>query len=365
MPATAAKVVQISSAEGTWGSTGVATIKLHGITDATLRVVDQVATVPSVGWYGPSPVAVQTGQHGEWTMDMNATYEEMPRILNGMFGALNASTGASLLHSTGGTTGPYSYDYEAPIASPSVSYSYTVEYGTTGAAYRAPGSVVKHINIKGEAAGLWTMTADGFSQMVVASSSGLSSGPSANTLPDRTVNPVRMADTSLDIDVSTGTIGTTTEAATLISFELDVESNRHAKTFAGQLYPGSWGDGAYTGTLNLMVEYNSYGKALVDQLLSTAGTVSSSTAQTVKKLIRINAVQGTSMAKKAATIDFAGVLNNGAELFGDRDGNQTVALSFNGWYSTSLSHNTYSTGLSSNGNWLCMTVTHGSSTTTG
>jgi len=360
MPATAAKVVQISSAEGTWGSTGVATIKLHGITDATLRILDNVETVPSVGWYGPSPVALQVSQSGEFSFDMAATYEEMPRLLNGLFTGVGPSSGGSPSHSSGGTLGPWSYFYEAPVASVNVPYTYTMEYGTTGATYRAPGSVIKHLNIKGEAGGLWTMTADGFSQLIVASSCGLSSGP-----VDRTVNPIRMADTSLAIDVSTGTIGTTTAAATLISFELDVESNRHPKLFAGQVYPGAWGDAAYTGSLKVTAEFNATAKALVDQLLSTAGVVSVTTAQTVKKLVRIKAIQGSSMATKAAEIDFAGVLVDGAELFGDRDGNMTVDLTFNGWYSTSLSLAALATGMTANGNWLGMVVTHGTSTTTG
>jgi len=366
MPASAAKVVQMSSGEQTWGATGVAVTKLHGITDATLRILDNVETVPSVGWYGPSPIALQVSQSGEFSMDMVATYEEMPRFLNGMFGSIGASTDGQ----AGGTSAPFRYYYEAPVSSPSTSFTYTFEYGAGGSThvYRAPGSVIKHLNIKGEAGGLWNMTVDGFSQMIVASTSGFSTGASAALRDDRTVNPIRMADTVLYLDISTGTIGGTTKAATLISFELDVESNRHPKLFAGQVYPGDWGDAAYTGSLKTTLEFNANAKALVNQLLSTAGTVANTTAQTVKKLIRIGNLQSTGTstgaAARAINLDFSGVLVDGAELFGDRDGNMTVDLTFNGYYSTGLSLSVLSTAMTANGNWLCATIQNGSSSTT-
>lgn len=363
MPASAAKVVQISSTgESTWGATGAATIKIHGITDASLRVLDVVETVPSVGWYGPSPVALQVSQSGEASFDMVATYEELPRIFNGMFTASASSTDGAV----GGTSGPYKYYYEAPVVSTQASYTYTIEYGTSGAAYRAPGSVIKHLNIKGEAGGLWNMTADTvFPQLVVATTGLTSSGQ----LADRTVNPIRMADTSLRIDNSTGTssggyVAVTTQDATLISFELDIESNRHMKTFAGSVYPTSWGDGKYEGSLKLTAEYNTYGKAVVDAMLSTAG----STTSTVKKLIRIANTQttgvATSTATRAVNLDFAGVLVDGTELFGDRDGNMTIDLTFNGWFSTQLSQVLLSTTKGSNGNWFMATIQNNLATTT-
>jgi len=371
MPATAAKVVQMSSGEQTWGATGVAVTKLHGITDATLRVLDNVETVPSVGWYGPSPIALQVSQSGEYSLDMVATYEEMPRLLNGLFSAVGTATGVSTGVSSGGTSGPYSFYWEAPVSAPSTSHTYTFEYGAAGSThvYRAPGSVIKHMNIKGEAGGLWNMTVDGFSQMIVASSCGFSSGASAELLADRTVNPIRMADTTLRLDGSTGNstgslVAWTTLAATLISFELDVESNRHPKLFAGQVYPGDWGDAAYTGSLKTTLEFNANAKTIVNQLLSTAGTVSNTTQQTVKKLIRLRNVQGSSMGTKSAILDFSGVLVDGAELFGDRDGNMTVDLTFNGFFSTQLSQSLICTGMGGNGNWLLAQITKDSSTTT-
>ena len=348
MPATALKTVQLSSAEGTWGSTGVATRKLSGVTDASLRVLDAVEVVPSLGWMGPGPNAAEVAQSGEGTISMVLSYEELTYLLNGVFTAIGASTSTTGVPPTASAP-PYNYPYLAPTTSTQSVYTYTMEYGTTGATYRAPGSVVKSLSIKGEAAGLWSATVNTVCKQIVASTSGLSTGLTAAT-----VNPIRMADTSLYIDTFTSTAaGGSAASATLIAFDLNLETNRHTKTFAGALIPGSWGDGRMEGTLKLTAEFNASAKALVDELLGSTGAA-------VKRLIRIGATQGSSASVKAANLDFAGIKVDGETLFSDRDGNMTVELAFQGLYSSGLG-GIYSTG---NGGWFVANVQNGSSSTT-
>jgi hypothetical protein len=337
MPASAAKVLQFNSTgEASWGSTTASTIKLHGLTDASLKINSTVEVVPSVGWFGPGPIAQEQSNSGEGNMEMVATYEESPRIMNAFFTAIAAST------ITSGS--PYNYPYTAPTASTQVVKTYTIEYGTTGAAYRAPGSVGKHFTIRGEAGGFWTMGVDTIAKQIVAATSGLSTASTG--LSDRNVNPVRMADTTLYVDAfSTGTIGSTSIAASLISFELDVETNRHLKQFAGSINPSSWGDGKYEGSLRITAEFNSSVKAWVDELLGSTGAA-------VSRQIRIGATQDSSASVKTFNLDFAGIKSEGETLFSDRDGNMTVDLTFMGRYSTGLA------------NWFACNIQNGSSSTT-
>jgi len=334
MPATAVKTIQLNTTgESNWGATGAATRKVRGVTDATLKIASALEVIPSLGWYGPSPEAEESAQSGEGSIDMIASYEELTRIFNGVFTAIAAST------TTSGA--PYGYPYTAPVLSTQASYTYTLEYGTTGACYRAPGSIINSLTIRGAAGGLWELTADILAKQIVASSSGLSSG----TILER-INPIRMADTKLYVDAfSTGTMGGTTMAATLIDFELTINPNRHLKTFAGSVNPSSWGDGKWESTLRLTAEYNASAKALVNELLGSTGAV-------VKRQIRIGALEGTSCSVKSVNLDFWGVKTEGETLFGDRDGNMTVELNWVGLYSTGTS------------GWFSATVQNGSSSTT-
>lgn len=341
MGATAAKIVLISSGETSWGTTGNPTRKVHGITDATLKIDSEVEAVPAVGWYGPGPVAEEVSQSGSATIEGTACYEEMPSFLNAFFVAINNST------STTGDDGapPYRYPYEAPGSSTQACYTYTIHYGTTGQAYRAPGSVLNNLVIRGEAGGLWTYSMEAFAKQIVPSTSGISTG-----MTDRTVNPIRMADTNLAVaaftaqttDLSaTGSI----VSATLIDFELTVNPNRHLKTFAGSLFPGDWGDSRYEGTLRMTLEFNSTVKGYVDAALGSTGAV-------VQRAIRIGATEGSSATLKSMNLDFAGIKSEGETLWTDRDGNMTVETMWQGMYSTGIS------------NWFECDVIHGSSSTT-
>lgn len=335
MAVTAARIVNISSGQGTWGSTGSMTRKLHGVTEQSGQVADKEQIVRALGWLGPSPISAQVAQSAEVTFGAVACYEEMPTILNGFFTAINAST------STDSTSAGYNYPYTAPVSSTQVFYHYTMEFGTTGAAYRSNGVVFNDLTVKGEAGDLWQFNVGAVAKEIVATTSGLSTAPA-----DRAVNPIRMADTTLYVDAfSTGTMGGTSVGATLINFELAYKTGRHTKTFAGALKPGDFGEAAHDHTLKLTAEFNASAKAYVDELLGSTGAA-------VKRQIRIGATQGSSSSTKTYNINFAGQLVDGIKLFDDRDGNMTVALNFAGVYSTGLA------------NSLTMSVVNGSSSTT-
>lgn len=330
--ASAARVLAFqSSGESAWGTTGAATKKLHGITDVSLTIVEKVEAVPTVGNYGPGPVAAEVAQSGEGQIEGIVLYEDSVNILNGLFTAI--------INSVTTSGAPYTYAYTAPVNSTQVCYSYTLEWGTTGQSYTAPGSVINGINIKGEAGGLWTYSAPVIAKLIKSVT------PTTAAWVDRTVNPVRMADTTLYVDGSTGTIGTTAISATLINFEMALNAGRHTKQFAGSINPASWGDAQMEGTLRTLLEFGSTAKAYVDELLGSTGAA-------VRRQIRINATEGTSAAVKAFGIDFAGIIGENIKLWDDRDGNMTVDLTWKGQYSTQLA------------NWLKFNLQNGSSSTT-
>jgi hypothetical protein len=304
MPATVQKVVQIAT-ETTWGTPVAATAKLMGVTDASIQIVDEVEVVAEVGRSGPSARAVQKAQHGTGSLTMAASYEDLAYLADMLFGT--AAPGAA-------TT--YTRSYAAPTTAGATIPLRTIEYGTSGASYRLEGALLESLTVSGEAGGYWTAQA-GFIGEAVAT-------VSLAALSERTVELIRTADTVLTVDAAGGTIGTTAVPATLISFELSVTPGRHLKTFAGSLNPSGYGDSAWEIGLRTTLEFNASAKAYVDAILSGL----------VERQIRIRATSGT----KVSTIDFAGVVMDGATLFSDRDGNMTVDLTWAGKYNTQLAN---------------------------
>ncbi len=164
MPASALTIVQISSAEGTWGTTGAATKKLAGITAASLKINSKVEAPITIGTISPGRIASEVAQSGEGKIELIGNYEDMPTILNGFITAIGAST------ITSGS--PYNYPYVAPVASTQVIATYTLEFGTTGAQYKAPGSLFSKLSISGEAGDLWKVGVDTLSKSITPASTG-------------------------------------------------------------------------------------------------------------------------------------------------------------------------------------------------
>ena len=182
--------------------------------------------------------------------------------------------------------------------------------------YDADGVLFTELNIRGEAGGVWTGEFPFICEDVTAAA--------GTVLADTVVELIRMSDTAIHFDAwhtAAGTAGAT--AATLVSFDLHVENGRHLKTFAGGIQPTGWGETQWKGTLTTVLEYNAAVKAIVDAMLAPA---------LVQRAIEIEAISAT---PAIATIHFYGTLVNGVELFGDRDGNIVVSLTWEGtWDST-------------------------------
>jgi hypothetical protein len=327
---------------GIWGSSGAATRKFHGITDDSEFVLEEkIEEVPAVGWYGPSPVSEEVSQYGSGTLKGIACYEELPTLFGGLFSHTSGSSG----NSTGGTTAPYVYNWQAQVSSTQVCTTFGIEYGSTSDTYAAYGSILTGVKISGEAESLWKFESPFVSKFLKPLTAA-----STAAWVDRTVNPVAMADTKIYIDAfSSGTIGATVLPASLISFELDADLKRHIKFFGGSKNPQGWGDAKAEGTLSVVVEYGSTVKSYIDSIMGT------SSGTKFQRQVRIQALNSTNTAstdRRSATIDFAGIQDGSIQLWSDRDGNETVEFKLKGKYSTGLS------------NWLKLQIENGSSSTT-
>jgi len=323
MPASALKKVFLGEEQlHTWGaSTKAPTAKLMAVTDASLRVMDEVDQPDLIGSLAPATVAEEIAQHGEGHVEQQASYQDICYWLDGVFGPATASAAAN-------TT--YTYNYVAPLTSSTTPQHYTVNFGTEDAAYTMDGSIVNNLNIGIEAGQIWTVAVDLLGYAVNTAS--------ISTCADRNVDLIAASDTTFYLDDwGSNTIGATAVDATLISADLDISSGRHLKTFVGNLRPGDYGEDRWDGQLVTVLEFNSSAKTLVDELL---------TPSLVQRQIRLRATEGTDTSTRLCTIDFAGTLIDGAELYGDRDGNMTVSLTWNGTYNSTL------------GNWAKVKVTN-------
>lgn len=309
MPATAMRAVQIGSQSG-FSTAVAAKVRLAAVTDAELSIVDEVLQPETLGVLSPMTSPAQVAQHGEGSITQQASYQDLVYLASGVFGTATASAAAN-------TT--YVWKFAAGVSDVNDPLVYTVEYGGTSAEYQATGAIMNALKITGEVGGLWEASVELLAKSIQAES--MTTG-----LTVRPVDMIRMADTKLYVDTWTGTMGMTEVKATLISFTLSASPNYHLKQFAGSLTPQSYGMGRWDGELTTTLEFNSTSKAYVDALLSGL----------VQRQLQLKATTGSGTTAREATIQFAGTLVDGATLFGDRDGNMVVELTWRGTYHGTL-----------------------------
>lgn len=311
MPASVLRKVQLA-AQAAWGTSNTtATVQLTGVTDVSLDIVPDVYMPQFMGTLAPAITAGLMGQHGEASITQVASYQDLPYYLQGVFGTSAASAGAS-------TT--YVYKYEAKADQVTTAPYYTVQIGTTDAEYALRTGMFTNLTISGEAGGMWEVSADllGAAVTTMAMTTGLDV---------RDVDLIRMADTNIYMTPWTRTtISATALPATLISFELTANPQRHLKTFAGSGNPAAYGDSTWESQLTTVMEFNATAKAYVDEMVAPDTLV--------QRQIRIKAATGATTEAREATIDFAGTIAENVTLWDDRDGNMTVSLVWNGTYNT-------------------------------
>jgi hypothetical protein len=309
MPASALKILQLAH-ETAWNTAvSTASVKLAGVTDASLDLVQEVYQPTFVGTLAPAIVSAQMEKHGEMTINQVGSYQDLCYWLDGVFGTAGASAAAN-------TT--YVYSYAAALEALTTAPSYTVQYGYSGTEYALEGALATNLQISGEAGGMWEVSIDLLGRAV--STMAMTTG-----VATRDVDLIRMSDTKMYITAfTTSTVSTTEVDATLISFNLTADPQRHLKVFAGSINPGGHGDSNWNSQLTTVLEFNSDAKGLVDELKDGL----------LQRQIRLQASTGSTTGARSATIDFSGTCTDPVTLWGDRDGNMTVELVWNGTYSS-------------------------------
>lgn len=286
----------------TYDTAVAATVLLRGVTDVSAQLLQTDSVIEEVGVVGPSSLGLLGVRHAQATVELQTTYQHVLYGLAGLFG-VPTPTG----------TGPYTWTFAAPNTAVPNAQVYSLEYGMSGAEYRVTGAVIKTWTLSHVAGESVTESWEMIAHSIV---------PQAMTsLATPTVDAVSAIHAGLWIDDTSTAHGTTQINATLIEAELSVETNRHVKLFESQ-NPKAWGEGRWETNLRLLLEWNASSKALVDALAN---------GNSVDRHIRLRWQQSTS---RSLTVDFAGRLTSEPELFGDRDGNATVELEFNGLYTS-------------------------------
>ena len=292
MPATHLRRIQLGQ-QTAFATPVAATSILRGVTDGSVTLNHNDAVVEELG-RSVSDLVVVSQRHAEGEIELQTTYEDILYGLFGLFGPVAPSGG--------------SRTFNAPITAYAAPQIYTMEYGTTGAEYRVVGSIIREWTLRYEANAGVTESWSFIGRSVQATAL-------TGSLPTRVVTPVLSRHASWFVDPTGTAHGTTPVPGTVIEAELSINTNRHLKMFEGA-QPLDWGEGRWEAQLTITAEFNTTAKAWVDALLTDR----------VARNIRANFVETANT--RELRIDFVGLIAESPELFGDRDGNMTVELTF-------------------------------------
>lgn len=311
-------LIQVQAARQTVFGTPVTpmTVKLMMVDDfKTTPILDvKRFTNEMRGSMAPAHVAVLTKQAVQGQLKMTATYEDLPYLLEAIFGVATPS-GA----------GPYVRTGAAPttavVASPRM-FTFTVGESVDGS-YQVDGAVGTKLalSIKNAAEMMATLDFIGFKT---------ESGGTLAALSDRTVTPIMASDLVPYIDTWGGTIGSTAFAANVYSLDYTIDTKRDLRYYLGAITPGRYREpNKWDATLKMVMEFVAASpntKALLDAILAlTPGTL-------FNKQVRAKATNGTNIFQ----IDHAGVNEKAPDLWSYDNNVQTIDLNLAGQYNTTL-----------------------------
>jgi len=292
MPATHLRRVQLGQ-QTAFATPVAATSILRGVTDGSVTINHNDAVVEELG-RSVSDLIVFSQRHAEGELELQCTYEDILYGLFGLFGPVAPSGGART--------------FNAPVVVYNAPQIYTIEYGAPGAEYRVIGGIIREWTLRYEANAGVTESWAFIGREVQANSL-------TDSLPTRIVTPVLSRHASWYVDPVGTAHGRTPIPGTVIEAELSINTNRHLKMFEGP-QPLDWGEGRWEAQLSITAEFNETAEDLVDALLTDR----------VARNIRVNFVE--TAGSRELRIDFVGLIAESPELFGDRDGNMTVEVTF-------------------------------------
>lgn len=195
------------------------------------------------------------------------TFEQILHVLEASMGTV-APTGA----------GPYEYAYNVPLSTtPPTIKPYTLRVGNVQVATDVkviPGCWIEEVEFSGEAGGFWTIAATWQGQRLV---SGAFTG--AIALP--AVEDAIFSNTSLFIDASGGTIGSTQVSGVLVGASIKLTPNiEWVPPGDGTLYPTRIKIGRPTITFTLKIELEEVGG--VSNVATQRGIYDANTLQLIR-----------------------------------------------------------------------------------
>ena len=289
--------------QGGTGTPVVPDVLLH----ATCELKPNVTKIhPEEDVSSYAPVRHYVGAtEAEGTIKMDATYEELTYLL-------------AMAMPYDEPSGSYLWEWPLPFQTDPATYLFTIEFQDAGP-YDSSGAYTLRITdalgtgltISGEAGAGWQveMPLAGRNLDYITNISD-----NINSAMDESVTPIKMAETTLQIDSAYGSIGTTT-VEEFISFNWKLEGLKHVKRFAGSLFPNAHGYGRWKTTLELVLDINSEVLTLGDAALAT-------TQFAVRVKGYVDAadycyIDGVYMVEDISTLD-------------DRDGNNTIKVTLLG-----------------------------------
>lgn len=362
--------------ETVWGTPGLATARWMAVQPhPTVTPVYKSEFVDEDrGSFSPSFISYVPELGGQWSVNWDATFEDILYGLQGFFGAVSPTGGPA-----------YVWTHLGPLTSAWSPQSYTLEVAYDIATVIAQGALTTKLSIKGNskknwtlgqsgffqqlnpcaavniqsstnaspieittatahgyitgmqvriashlvntnANGTWTITKTGTTTFTLNTSTGNGIGAATGTatqlttpgISDRTVEPILFAgETALAIDAASGTPGTTPVPNALVSFDLDLDNSEQGFFTSDQKYPTDFSQDKLKTTLGINIKWNAQTKALYQSWITGA-----------RNVFQIKATSGS----KSCEIDFAGVLSNDPQNYKVDMGAITQELKFDAQY---------------------------------
>lgn len=319
MGTTALRKIQFG-VESTWGTGVAAAAVMSGVSEFTFNPGITTALKRYLsGSFAPAQTSALVRQEPTAKISGDVTPEDIVYLLDSCVKGSVSPSGA----------GPYVYAFPFPLTSNGAIRSRTFEFYDGSQEWELAGGLVNKLTFKG-ADGGDNVTYDAELIGKAATASTITGALSARAF---TTFPVQSC--ALYIDNAASTIGSTAITGTLIDWEYSIDMGLHTKFFQdGTTTATTWGYGTPKVLLKTTLEYN-----------NSSHTELTAHLAATPKLLRVK-LNGASSA--AMTLDMGGVATAMGDLYGDRDGNTTVEVTYEARLDTGAFANYAAIGVTSN-----------------
>jgi len=298
------KVVQIADEAVAWGTAGVPTKELSGITGTTIKksIVSEIVQALRGGIVPGRDQLVLRHEVDGCSIEGYVIYEQIPYFLQ----MLDEATVAGL--------GPYTYTYAGPTTAQPAPQPQTLVVGQTNMIYGINGACAKSITFT------WnTGEAVKFSLDLMGHSVTADTLAALNEVAGTALTYALPSHLTVSVDALSGTMGAT-DITSSMSGSITIDLQRKYYRRAGSLYP--------TGTYDDF--WNVTGELVFENTAATAAFVTSVVAGATAKQLQIDFDNGgATTAQRALLFKIASEVDISSSLVGDDDdGASVIKMSF-------------------------------------